>query len=139
MKIEPNYVNAHTNLGNLFLQKGRLTEAIAEYAKSLELAPQDNPAEINLAWVLATCSDPSLRDGKRAVALAQRANELSGGKNPLALRSLAAAYAEIGEFSKASEAARKAWQFASESNNEVLMKALSKEMEFYSAKLPYRR
>ena len=137
--MRPNYVNAHTNLGSLLLQKGKLAEAVAQYEKTLELAPEDNLAEINLAWALATCSDPSLRDGKKAVALAQRANQRLGGKNPLALRSLAAAYAEIGKFPSAVEAAKEGWQFAFETDNQLLMRALSKEIELYSANLPYRQ
>ena len=139
LRMRPNHVNAHTNLGNLLLQKGQVAEAIAQYEKALELAPEDSLAEINLAWALATCSDPSLRDGKKAVALARRANQRSGEKDPLALRSLAAGYAEIGEFPSAIEAAKQAWQFAFETNNQTLMGALSNEMQLYSAHLPCRQ
>ncbi len=139
LRMRPNHVNAHTNLGNLLLQKGQVAEAIAQYEKALELAPEDSLAEINLAWALATCSDPSLRDGKKAVALAQRANQRSGEEDPLALRSLAAGYAEIGEFPSAIEAAKQAWQFAFETNNQTLMGALSNEMQLYSAHLPCRQ
>ncbi len=137
--MRPNHVNAHTNLGNLLLQKGELAEAIAQYEKAIELAPEDNLAEINLAWALATCPASSLRNGKRAVALAQDANQRLGGMNPLALRSLAAAYAEIGEFPSAVQSAKEAWQIAFEADNQMLMRALSKELELYSANLPYRQ
>jgi protein O-mannosyl-transferase len=139
LRLRPKHVNAHTNLGTLLLQKGEFAEAIAQYEETLKLAPEDNLAEINLAWALATCSNPSLRDGKKAVALAQRANERLGGENPLALRALAAAYAEIGEFPSAIEAAKEGWQFAFETDNQMLMRALSKEMELYNANLPYRQ
>src|SRR5207253_7501612 len=133
LRMCPNHVNAHTNLGSLLLQKGEPAGAIAQYQKTLALAPEDSIAEINLAWALATCSERSLRDGKKAVALAQRANQRSGGQDPLALRSLAAAYAEIGEFRSAIEAAKEGWQFAFDTDNQVLMRALSNEMELYSA------
>ncbi len=139
LRMRPNHVNAHTNLGNLLLQKGELAEAIAQYEKAIELAPEDNLAEINLAWALATCPASSLRNGKRAVALAQDANQRLGGMNPLALRSLAAAYAEIGEFPSAVQSAKEAWQIAFEADNQMLMRALSKELELYSANLPYRQ
>jgi tetratricopeptide (TPR) repeat protein len=138
LTMRPDYVNAHTNLANLLLQKGKRAEAITEYEKSLKLAPDDSVAQIDLAWVLATCSDSSLRDGKRALILAQRANESLGGKNTIALRSVAAAYAETGQFRKAIETAEQGWQMAFEVNNEMLVRAFSKELEFYRANLPYR-
>ena len=52
------------------------------------------PALNNLAWALATCPDASLRNGAKAVQLARQANRLSDGKNPLVLRTLAAACAD---------------------------------------------
>src|SRR5437763_12265476 len=127
--MRPDHVNSLTNLGNLLWQKGELAEAIAQYEKAIELAPKDNLAEINLAWALATCPDSSLRNGKKAIALAQDANQRLGGNDPLALRSLAAAYAEIGEFPSAVQAAKEGWQIAFETENQMLMKALSTEME----------
>jgi len=139
LRIRPDYVNAHTNLGNLLSQKGKLAEAITQYEKSLELNPEDNPAAINLAWALATCSDSSLRNGKEAVALAKQANQRLGGKDPFALRSLAAAYAETGEFPSAVQAANEGWQLALEADNQPLMGALSKELQSYNSNLPYRQ
>jgi tetratricopeptide (TPR) repeat protein len=139
LTVSPDHVNARTNLGNLLLQKGRPADAIAQYEKSLELAPDDTVAQIDLAWVLATCSNSALRDGKKALVLAGRANEGSGGNNPLALRSLAAAYAETGQFRVAIETAGMAWQIALDDKNDTLMRALSRELKFYEANLPYRQ
>ena len=55
----------------------------------------------NLAWLQATCSDESLRDGKDAVRNAQRALELSEGHKKSWCRVLAAAHAEAGDFEQA--------------------------------------
>jgi protein O-mannosyl-transferase len=139
LKVQPNYEKAHTNLGNLLLQTGDIRGAIAHYQRSLEIAPENTAALINLAWVLATCSDPSLRNGAQAVEVAERANKLSKEKNPFALRSLAAAYAEAGDFAKAIEAANRALELSSEQGTSALAKALAKEMEFYRAGSPYRK
>lgn len=139
LKRNPDYVKAHINLGNLLLQKGESAKAIAHYQKSLAVEPDDTAAEINLAWLLATTSDASLRNGPKALELARRVNQASGGKNPFALRSLAAAYAENGEFSNATDTAQAAFQLASENNNRGLMRALSNEMESYKAGMPYRK
>ena len=55
----------------------------------------------NLAWVLATSPDDKLRDGKRAIELATKAAEVSNYETPHVLSTLAAAYAETGDFEKA--------------------------------------
>lgn len=62
------------------------------------------PAINNLAWLLSTCPDPELRDGKRAVALLQPVIDQS----PQMLDTLAAAYAETGDFEQAVELQQKA-------------------------------
>lgn len=139
LAIQPDHTRAHTNLGNLLLQKGDTANAIAQYEKSLAIDPRDVAAQTNLAWVLATCPDGSLRNGTRALELGRSANELSSGRDPFVLHSLAAAYGEIGQFSNAVETAEEALRLSSESGNEGLTKALSKEMEFYKARLPYRK
>ena len=139
LKRNPDYVKAHINLGNLLLQKGESAQAIAHYEKGLAVEPDDTASEINLAWLLATAADASLRNGPKALELARRVNQTSGGQNPFALRSLAAAYAENGEFSNAIDTAQAAFQLASENNSRGLMRALSNEMESYKADRPYRK
>jgi malic enzyme len=63
-------------------------EAIAHYQKALQINPDDAEAQNNLARVPATCPQASLRDGNKAVELAQRANQLTGGGNPVVLGTL---------------------------------------------------
>ncbi len=55
----------------------------------------------NLAWTLATCPDASLRDGKAALNYALRACQVSNWQNAAAIDTLAAAYAETGDFDNA--------------------------------------
>ena len=64
------------NLAILLSAQGRPEEADKAYRRLLELAPQDARVHNNLSWLLATCADPRLRDGKRAVELAKKAVEL---------------------------------------------------------------
>jgi hypothetical protein len=64
-------------------------------------APQDPRPHGGLAHLYATCPDSNLRDGKKAVEHGQRACELSEWKNPQALHTLAAGYAEAGDFASA--------------------------------------
>ena len=62
--------------------------------------------------MLATSPDHSVRNGTKAVELAQQTGRLSGGKNALMTATLAAAYAEEGRFSEAVTAAKRALQLA---------------------------
>jgi tetratricopeptide (TPR) repeat protein len=54
-------------------------QAVADYSKGLELVPSSPSGLNNLAWLLATCPDSSIRDPKRAAALARKAVELPAG------------------------------------------------------------
>jgi tetratricopeptide (TPR) repeat protein len=137
LEIKPDYTEAHNNLGAAFLQQGRMDKAIAHYQKALESKPDYAEIQNNLAWVLATCPQASLRNGNQAVELAQRANQLTGGKNPLLLRTLAAAYAEAGRFSEAVETAQRALQLAKAQSNTALADDIRSQMKLYQAGVPF--
>jgi eukaryotic-like serine/threonine-protein kinase len=54
----------------------RWKESIADLSTTVELAPQDGDTLNELAWLLATCPDPTLRDPRRALKAAKKAVEL---------------------------------------------------------------
>jgi tetratricopeptide (TPR) repeat protein len=95
-------------------------------------------ARNNLAWLLATSSDASIRDGNRAIEVAEQSVQLSGGKDPNYLRTLAAAYAEVGQFSEAIATAEQAMQIASVQGKSKLATILEKEVILYRAHTPLR-
>ena len=73
LAIQPDNVVVHDNLGNAFIQKGRLDEAIIQFQRTLAIQPDLVEALnglANIAWVLATSPDPSVRNGTKAVELA---------------------------------------------------------------------
>jgi len=139
LQIQPNDADAHTGLGNALLQKGSLREAIAHYEKALALAPQDPHSRNNMAWVLATSSDALIRDGARAVSLAQEAVDLSGGKEPNFLRTLAAAYAENKRFPEAISVAKQGHAIASAQSNWALADKIRADIALYRRRTPLRR
>ena len=91
---------------------GKAAEAIAHYRKALELDP-NNPVFLNcLARILTTANPAALRNGAEAVELATRAVRLTDNREAIALGTLAAAYAETGDFPKAAEYAQGAQNLA---------------------------
>src|SRR6266436_4979077 len=138
LQIEPSYADAHTGLGNALLRKGFLREAISHYEQALALAPQDPHCRSNVAWVLATSSDASIRDGAKAVELARQAVSLSGGREPVFFRTLAAAYAETGRSSEAITTTKQAIMTATIQGKAGLAHVLNEDVELYRAHVPLR-
>jgi len=138
LKINPRSAEACGNLGVALLQKGEAKEAMDTWQKCLEIEPNQIQVPNNLAWLLATTPDDSLRNGAKAVALAAQANLSSGGGNPAILRTLAAAYAEAGNYGLAVVTARRALGLAQEQKNDKLAATLEKEIKLYEADTPIR-
>jgi Flp pilus assembly protein TadD len=138
IELRPGLVEAYNNLGNAFCRKRMAAEAMAYYQKAIELQPQFVPAQINLAWMLATWPEPSVRNGGKAVALAKQANQFSKDKDPLILRTLAAAYAEAGRFPEAVLTAKQALALAVTQSNTGLTNVLQKEIGLYQTNSPCR-
>jgi protein O-mannosyl-transferase len=135
--IQPNNADCHTVLAIALDEKGQWAEAIQHYEKALEISPQSISALNNLAWLLAAGSNASLRNGARAIQFAQQADQLSGGTNVLVLRTLAAAYAEAGQFGKAIETAHAAMQLGQSQGDDSLATELQQEIALYELGLPY--
>lgn len=138
LELQPQYAQARNDLGIALSQKGDLGEGIAQWQQTLEIQPNNLDAQCNLAWVLATCDDPLLRNGVESVRLAQRAVQLSQGRNPRVLRLLAVGYAETGRFPEAIDAAERALQVATEQGNAGLAATLRHNIEQFQAQMPLR-
>ena len=139
LQINPNDADAHNNLGNAFLQKGNAEKAIAHYQQALQIRPNYLQVQNNLAWVLATAPQATLRNGARAVDLAQQANQLAGGKDPIILHTLAAAYAEVGRFNDARRSMEKAIELAQAVGRPDMLKQFNAELGHYEAGLPFHQ
>src|SRR6267378_3198878 len=139
LQIQPSDADAHTGLGNALLRKGALKEAMAQYSEAMALAPEDPHSRSNLAWVLATSTDASIRDGAKAVELAQQAVSLSGGRELLFFRTLAAAYAETGRFSNAIAVIQQGVAIARMQGKTGLANLLEEDALLYRGQVPLRR
>lgn len=138
IQLQPNYAGAYSNLGDAFRLKGMASEAVGSYEKAIELEPRLIPAQTHLAWILASWPEASVRDGKKAVALAEQANQLASGQDPQILRALAAAYGETGRFPEAVLTAQKALALATAQPDAALTNELKTEMSGYESNTPCR-
>jgi tetratricopeptide (TPR) repeat protein len=138
LALHPDYAAAHFNLGDVLREAGETREAIAHYRRALEIRPDFAPALDSLAWVLATSPDASVRDGIQAVGLAARAEQISSGRNPGFVATLAAAYAEVGRFPEAVATAERALRLATAQGKAALAERLRTQVARYQSGAPYR-
>ncbi len=157
IRLQPKADAARTVRANAWYALREYQNAIAGYNEAIQFAPMAFGTYNNLADLLASCPDPRYRDGARAVNLATKANELTKWERPEFLETLAAAYAETGDFSSAVGWQKKAMErFAAQSATNVedsppwWIKALDlidddhgkKDHEYrlslYRRRLPYR-
>ncbi|MBN1912005.1 MAG: tetratricopeptide repeat protein [Pirellulales bacterium] len=139
LKEHPDNASALTGRANALLGVGKHAEAITDYNKAYKLEPDESGMLNNFAWVLATSPDDALRDGKRAVKLAERACELTKHAEAHILSTLAAAYAEAGDFDHAVQWSKKALELGKKENQPPdLQDALAKELESFKQKRPWR-
>jgi tetratricopeptide (TPR) repeat protein len=126
LEIDGDNYLALRSRGDAQLTVGDHAAAIADFDRALKLEPEDSALLNNLSWVLSTSPDDKLRDGKRAIELGTKAAELTEFKKPHILSTLAAAYAEAGDFEKAREWSQKAVAL-NQSNLEAAIKADEKD------------
>lgn len=137
LQTDPGLAGAHNNLGNALSQLGRDREAAAEYEKAIGINPRELSALNNLAWLLSTSPDDSVRNGPRAMELIQAAESM-GKEQPVVLAAtLAAAYAENGDFRSAQETIELALSRVPQSD-ERMTTALRAQGGMYAAGHPYR-
>jgi protein O-mannosyl-transferase len=136
--LDPHDADAHYNLGNTFLAMGRTREAVAQYQQALEINPDDTETMNNMAWILATSPDPMIRDGTKAVALAERAVSLTDNKEQRTVATLAAAYAETARFPEAVKTAQRALQLVLNEGNNARADSIRSQIARYESGAAFR-
>ncbi len=131
LKLKPDYAEAKYNLGLALVAEGDFTRAILCYEEALRINGDYVEAMNSLAYLLATAQDVHLRDEDEAVFLSERANQLTGGRDPLALGTLAVIYAQGGRMSDATTAVQRAIEQAKRTGNVQLQSILEQQLEEY--------
>lgn len=126
----------HGRLGSLFEEAGKLPECVGEFEAALAINPGNVEVSNNLAWQLSAGKDMSLRDGPRALKLAQFAAKATAFKHPAVLDTLAAALAQSGRYREALQTAQRGAEIARKSGQEDFLKSLKKGIEDYSNQKP---
>jgi protein O-mannosyl-transferase len=129
-------IETYLDLAALEYSAGHPDRAVACLKQAVALRP-DPGAMNNLAWILATCSDESVRNGKEAMAYALEACRLTNFKQAGMMGTLAAAYAEAGDFPEAVETAGIAANLAASSGNPRFAAANQQLMNLYRSGKPY--
>jgi protein O-mannosyl-transferase len=138
LRLEANDVAAHCYIANTLLHLGQIDEAVSHLRTALSIQPNDPDAQKGMAWVLATSPDSGIRDGAKAVVLAEQANQTMQDRDPTVQATLAAAYAEVGRFPEAIRTAQRAHQLAMDLAMVSFARAIETHLEFYHAQRPFR-
>jgi Flp pilus assembly protein TadD len=138
LQVKPRFAPGEEALAMALQLLGNSAEALVHWRKALALEPKSITALSGAAWLLATAPDANTRNGAEAVTLAESANELASGENPEVLDTLAAAYAEYGDFVKARAFANRALDLAVAQKDKAMTAAIRGRIQLYTNSKPFR-
>ncbi|MGD0251641.1 MAG: tetratricopeptide repeat protein, partial [Verrucomicrobiota bacterium] len=136
-RLDPAYPWPHFEMGKTLLKQGRDAEAMDQFREALRIEPDNFQILAYTAHVLAANENPQIRDGKAALMLAARANELTGGTQPFVLDALGMACAETGDFTNALDVTQKALGLASAAKVKKL-EGIQQRLQLYKNHQPWR-
>lgn len=118
--------------------EGRHQEAIEAWRKSVELSPEETTPKLELAWLLATSEDATLRNGAEALRLVNEALQGRSPQNAREMDVLAAANAENGRFQEAIDWIDQALKLARSGAGPDVVKEFENRRSQYSSRQPFR-
>ena len=136
IEIDPGQFGSWRGRSDAEISIGQHKKAKDDLEKALSINPEDDGVLNNLAWLLATSPVDDLRNGKRAIELATKACKVTEWKEAHVISTLAAGYAETGDFDLAKQYSEQAIEAGSDV--EEVKKQLEKELESYQKGRPWR-
>ena len=137
LAIRPHFESCEEALARAYEALGKGSEALVHWRKAQLIDTTSASAMIGAAWLLATAPDASLRNGAEAVRLGESAMAVQPG-NAEVLDTLAAAYAEEGQFSRASSTETHALELAKAQTNKLLTAAIRAHLALFAKQMPIR-
>lgn len=138
LRLQPDFASARFRLGIVWLNLGDPRAAVAVWEEGLRQAPDDPELAAQLAWVLATCREDSIRDGGRALGLARRAVQNDGVETVRAHEALAAALAETGRFEEAADTITRLLSDEAVTLPATVAERLQTQLDTYRSGRPFR-
>lgn len=140
IRFDPELVDPYHNLALQLTRIGQSAEAIKVYREGLKIDPKRSAMLIQLARILASDPEPSIRNGAEAVLLAKQVLDLTDDRRWLSLDTLAAAYAEASQFEKAVQVATVALKAARIAGLPAdAINQIKQRLELYQTARPYRK
>ena len=136
IRLDPKEDTAFVGRAYAYVQQDECEKAIKDYREAIQLTPRSPRPYNDFAWVLATSPVATVRDGKEAVALARKACDLGAWKHSASVDTLAAAYAEVGDFDAAIKYQKQALAMA-DVTDKFRAKA-QQRLDLYQQRKPYR-
>ncbi len=137
-RLAPTDPNIWLRLAAVCSALNRPADAVTALETGLLNVPGDVSLSARLAWILATCHDDALRDGRRALSLAQTAARLSDQPGPIVVEAIAAAHAELGDFAAAAAVIDNLLKSSVSSLSEKTIQRLESQRNRYEAGQPAR-
>jgi tetratricopeptide (TPR) repeat protein len=137
-ELKPRFAGTQEALASAYQALGNWQEALNHWKQAMALDSNRVSAIAGAAWLMATAPDASVRNGTQALSLAKTAIAMSPGEDPDLLDVLAAAYAESGEFDRASAQISRAITVANSRGNKVLAADMRLRQQLYFERKPYR-
>ena len=139
MMLGPDAEQANTQLHQIVVSLAKAPDGLQRLREIASNAPDSPHMLYEIAWLLATHPDSKSRDGPEAVRLAERACALTDRSVPVLLATLAAAYAETGDFSRAVAAGEEAFNKGQSTGDTDGVKLSESILASVRAKLPYHQ
>ena len=138
VSIRPHFASGEEGLARAYESQGKYAEALIHWRKAHIIDANLISAILGIAWIKSTAPEASVRDGAEAVSLAETANNLTPKADAEVLDTLAAAYAENGQFAQAIASASIARDLAVAAGNSHLASAIGGRLLLYRNNKPFR-